>query len=190
MGISLNHPGDQSLDWASATDSNWSTLESSFVARQNSDTSTVTVTGTTSETALMANASVPANGLAAGGVLAVFAGGSITIPANTAATFTWRLRWGGLSGVLLTSYTSTFSSSGSSRTLGWVADHRIFCVSAGSSGTCDVEGWHHITGAINTTYTTSLATIDTTAAKTVLWTVQLSTTSLTAAQRGMLLDRG
>jgi hypothetical protein len=80
MGIALNRSANQSVNWWGAVDANWSTIESSYYGRLKSDTSVVTVTGTTSETVLMNNTTVPANTLSPGVVLSVWAAGTIGSP--------------------------------------------------------------------------------------------------------------
>src|SRR5947209_8457491 len=79
MGISLNHPAQGLVGWSSSVDTNWTTLETSYLARQQSDTSVVAVTGTTAETVLMANTTLPANALAVGTVVPVWAAGLISV---------------------------------------------------------------------------------------------------------------
>lgn len=199
MGVDLNRPAEGTVGWHSSIDSNWSTLESQYVARQESDTSIVTVTGTSSETVLIANA-IPANALAAGVVLAVYCAGTITVPASTTETPTWRLRWGGISGpVLWTSagFTYTVGAGGSGST-GWGHDVRIVCVSAGASGSVETQGFSFTgggtiasgAGATWVPANTAAVTVDTTTAKDLVLTIQVVASGCSTSQRVMVTNRG
>ncbi len=137
MGIALNHPSLRSVGWYPPVDANWTTLESFYVARQKSDTSVVTVSGTTAETALMSSATIPANTFQPGVVLDPWAFGNVTIPASSTPSVTFRLRWGGLAGTLLATYTWNFASQASAYQQGWNADSRLVCVTSGVTGTMD-----------------------------------------------------
>jgi hypothetical protein len=200
MGVSLNHPADGTVGWYSAVDGNWSTIEGQYVARQEGDTSVVTVSGTTNETVLMTNTTVPANALAAGVVLPVFACGSITIPAGTMGLSpTWRLRWGGISGSILLAwapfvYTNT---GGASINFGWTLVNRIIGVSAGSTGSAETGGWASSVlspasgaGASFVAYQSATTTIDTTTSQNLVWTIQSSVAGVSTSQRLMLTNRG
>jgi hypothetical protein len=189
MGIALNRIPEGATNWLALVEENWDTLEDDYLARQGSDTSVVTVTGTTAETALMANTTVPANGLQAGRILHPWAAGSVTIPASSTPSVTWRLRWGGISGTVLASWTWNFGSSGSPYTVGWIIEKMIACVSAGASGSVDVEGWISVGNGFQAGLTTAHTTIDTTAAKTLLWTVQLSLSTVSVSQRLFVVNR-
>jgi hypothetical protein len=189
MGVPLNHPIEGAVNWAGSIGANWTTLQSQYVARDASSTTEVTVTGTTSETLLM-TATVPANSLAAGVVMPVWAGGSVFIPASTTPTITWRLRWGGLTGVVLVSIPFQPASSGTMLSLGWTADIRVFTASSGTSGTVDTEGWLMPGSQILTVLTTSLTTIDTTTSKTLAWTIQTTDTNDEITQDQLVTNLG
>jgi hypothetical protein len=189
MGIPLVHTPQGKVDWFADVDGNWSTLESVYVARQKSDASIVTVSSTTSETALMSNTTIPANALVAGTVLAIWAAGSVTIPANATPSITFRLRWGGISGVVLATWTFNFGSNPTAYSLGWVNDHRLVCVSAGSSGSAELDGWMAADSAVPG-LTSSTVTIDTTASKLLLWTAQPSLSTVSVSQRFMMTNKG
>lgn len=192
MGIPLSHPTLGSTSWFSAMDGNLDTLEEEFFARLNSDTSNVTVTGTTAETALQANATVPANSLQAGSVLHLYAYGTVTIPASSTPSATWRLRWGGPSGTLLTpGFVWNFASDPSSYTLPWSAEYRLIPVSVGASGVFEVVGCMTMgTSFVTGTTTSTTGSIDTTAAAVLGWTVQPSATGVSVTQRVTVLQRG
>lgn len=184
MGLSLNHVAEGAVGWFGSVDSNWDTLESSYVARLQSDASVVTVTSTTSETLLMDNTTVPANALGVGTVIRCFAAGTVD-PAGVSGTVTFRLRWGGISGTVLT--TAAFSVSGST-VRGWVADARIFGKTTGSSGTLELERSFFIAGA--NTRGIVASTIDTTADKDLVWTIEPGSTSHVITQRLMVTELG
>jgi len=193
MGIPLTHSAEGKVGWTSDVDGNWTTLEASYLARQKSDTSVVTVTGTTSETVLMANTTIPANALAVGTVIPVWAAGNFLIPANTAATtITFNLRWGGLAGVQIDNTIYNTVKVGSAQTVEWVFDDRLCCVTTGASGTLMLESWAAFSDSNQffTGVTTGTATIDTTTAKLLVWTVTLGNSAITATQRQMVTDRG
>lgn len=189
MGIPLNRPAEGSVGWFSPVDTNWSTLEAQYVARQGSDTSVVTVSGTTSETALMANTTIPANGLAVGTVLSAFAAGTFSIAAFTNPSVIWRLRWGGISGTVLCTWTWNFNG-GFGFSGGWIADHKIVGVSAGATGSLELQGWMSTGTSFSTGLFNTTPTVDTTSSKVLLWTVQPSLTSVTLTQRMMIVNRG
>lgn len=189
MGISLTRSALGQSSWFNDMDGNLSTLEQSFVARQNSDTSSVTVSGTTAETALISSTTIPANALAVGTVLRPWAAGSIAVAASTSPTVTFRLRWGGLSGVELWVVTWTMGSSGSPYTNSWVKDLAVVCASTGGSGSVETDGWTGMGGSYYVS-APALSTVDTTANKVLLWTVQLSLTSASVTQRVMVVNRG
>jgi hypothetical protein len=191
MGIPLVHPAKGAESWFPAVDGNWKSLESFFLAREKSDTSIATVSGTTAETALMANTTIPANTLAAGTVIPLWAAGSITVPSTTTGTVTLRLRWGGVSGVILATWTLSFGSNPSAYTVGWVSDWRIVGITTGASGTAESDGWLGTSNdTIHAGLVTGTATLDTTTSKTLLWTAQLSATTLSASQRQMVTEVG
>jgi hypothetical protein len=172
-------------------DGNLDTLEEEYVARLNSDSSPVTVSSTTSETALISSTTVPANSLQVGSVLAPWAYGTVTIPAFSTPSVTWRLRWGGIGGNVLASWTWNFGSSGSPYTLGWIADYRIIPNSVGASAVFEVDGWMSMgTTFVSGTTTGSVLFIDTTANKTLLWTAQPSLSTVSVTQRSMIVNRG
>ena len=189
MGIPLIRSALGQTTWFNDMDGNLATLEESFVARQNSDTSSVTVTGTTAETALMASTTIPANALAVGTVLRPWAAGSLTVAASTTPTITFRLRWGGLGGVELWTVSWSMGSSGSPYTNSWVKDLSVVCASVGGSGSVETDGW---TGNGSGFFVSApaLATIDTTTSKVLLWTVQLSLSSASVTQRMMVVNKG
>ncbi|MGE0709146.1 MAG: hypothetical protein AB7N76_19515 [Planctomycetota bacterium] len=192
MGIALSHPSLGSTSWFSAMDGNLDTLEEEFFARLNSDASNVTVTGTTSETALQANATVPANSLQAGSVLHHFAYGTVTIPASSTPSATWRFRWGGTGGVLLTpGFVWNFSSDPNPYTLPWIAEYRLIPVSVGASGVFEVVGFMTMgTTFVTGTTTSTTGSIDTTADTVLGWTVQPSASGVSVTQRVTVLQRG
>jgi hypothetical protein len=189
MGISLNQITEGAVAWHGTVDANWTTLESQFVAQQKAESTVVTVSGTTSETVLMSTTSIPANALAVGTVIPNWAGGSVTIPASTTPNVTWRLRWGGISGTVLSAFTWTFTSSGSEYTLPWFWDFRIVGVSTGASGSARVDGWLGLWTNF-TSWNEGTITLDTTTAKDLVWTVQPSLSSVSVSQRSMTTDRG
>jgi hypothetical protein len=190
VGISLNHQAEGAVGWFSPVDANWSTLESQFVARQNSDASVVTVSGTTAETALMANTTIPANGLAVGTVLDDFSAGTVSIAAFTSPSVVWRLRWGGISGTILVAWTWNFTGGGGGFLGGWIADHKMVGVSTGASGSLELQGWMSTGTTFSTGFLNSAVTVDTTASKVLLWTVQPSLTSVTITQRMKVTNKG
>src|SRR5487761_2342203 len=174
MGIPLTHSPEGKVGWFGDVDGNWTTLETQDVARQKSDTGIVTVTGVTAETALMANTTIPANALAAGAGLSLWAAGSVTVAANTTPSFTFRLRWGGISGTVLSTWTwGPYGTSGTAYSFGWIFDHRLVCISAGASGSGELDGWMAANGC-DAGLTTGHGTIDTTTSKNLLLTVQPS----------------
>lgn len=189
MGIALNHPPIGSVGWAALVDANWATLEDQYVARQAGDTSVVTVTGTTAETALMANTTIPADGLGVGTVLDVLAAGNWTIPANSSPTITWRLRWGGTLGVVLATWTWLPTTGGSSVSGGWITNHNLVGVSAGLFGSVEVHGWF-ANASFATGFGTSAIGIATTSPVTLLWTVQSTLSTVSISQRLMVVNRG
>jgi len=190
MGVSLAHPAQGATDWFNDVDGNWSTLEDEFVARLSSDASEVSFTGTTAETALMANATIPANALGVGTVLVPWAAGYLTIPANSTPSVTFRLRWGGITGTVLVSFTWNFASNPSAYDMPWVHDYRIVGVSTGATGSCSVQGWAGMWTSYNVSYITANTTIDTTGAVTLLWTAQPSLSTVTVRQRLMIVNQG
>lgn len=190
MGLDLNRPVEGNTAWFTDIDDNWATLEDEFVARLKSDTSPVTVTGTTAETALMANTTVPADSLDVGTVLDVWAAGYVTIAAMTTPTISWRLRWGGLAGTFIVGFNWNFGSQGSAYTLGWITNYRLAGVSTGASGSLEPTGWMGLGGSSLVASHTAAVTIDTTADKNLLWTAQSSLTSSTVVQRLMVTKRG
>jgi hypothetical protein len=189
MGIPLTHSSRGKVGWFSDVDGNWTTLEGQYVARQKSDTGVVTVTGTTSETSLMANTTIPANALAVGTVLTTWMAGSVTIPANSTPNITFNLRWGGIAGVLLSSWTWSFGSNPTAYSVGWVADFRFICIATGVSGSLEGDGWM----AADTAFaglSSATATVDTTTNKLLLWTVQPSLSTVSISQRLMVTNLG
>lgn len=190
MGIPLNHPIEGSVGWAGSVGANWTTLQNQYVANEKSDTTRVTVSSTTSETVLMANTTIPANALAPGVVMPIWASGFLTIPANAAPTITFRLRWGGLSGVLLATSTFTPATSTSAQTLDWLSDFRYFDVTAGASGTVDGEGWFMLGILLSTALAAGLSTIDTTTAKLLVWTAQTTVATVSISQDQMVTNLG
>lgn len=190
MGLPLTHPAEGSVGWFSSFDANLTKLENEFVGRQNSDASVVTVSGTTAETVLMTSTSIPANTLLAGMVLAFFSSGTVTIPATSTPSVTFRLRWGGLGGTLLWSFTWLFGSNPTPYDLGWGAEHWIVCVSPGASGSIDQMGWTFAGTGFSGGLSTGAVTIDTTATKQLVWTVQPSLSTVTVTQRLMVANRG
>src|SRR5947209_2516261 len=111
MGVSLNHPSDQSVNWAGNVDSNWTQIESVYHGALNVDTLSYFFTGTTEQT-LTPSTTINANSVAAGTVLNAYSAGTLFVPALATGSVTLRLRWGGLSGVLLGTGTITPPSSG------------------------------------------------------------------------------
>jgi hypothetical protein len=189
MGIPLIHTARGNVGWFSDVDGNWSTLEGQYVAREKSDTSIVTVTGTTSETTLMANTTIPANALAVGTVLTTWMAGSITIPATSTPSITFRLRWGGITGVLLSTWTWSFGSNPTAYSLGWVGDFRFISITTGASGSLEGDGWM----AADTAFaglSSSTATVDTTTSKVLLFTAQPSLSTVSVSQRLMVTNLG
>ncbi|HZV00113.1 MAG TPA: hypothetical protein VFF73_25575 [Planctomycetota bacterium] len=190
MGIALNHPAEGTVNWAGTVGANFTTLQNQYVARIKGDTTSASVSGTTSETLLMANTTVKANTFAAGSVIPVWACGFIQVPANAAPTITWRLRWGGLSGVQLANVTFRPNTSTSAQVFIWTADVRLFCATAGSSGTVDSEGWLMPGSLVQTLLSTGLSTIDTTADKVLCWTGQTTVSTVTITQDNMATNLG
>jgi len=189
MGVSLNHPIEGAVNWAGSIGANWTALQNQYVARDASPTSQVTVTGTTSETLLMTG-SVPANSLAAGSVMPIYAGGFFSVPANTTPTITWRIRWGGISGIVLMTVNFNVASSGSVQNFDWWADVRYFCASAGSSGTVDGEGYMMLNTNLITLLASGLSTIDTTTTKTLAWTIQTTDVNDSITQDLLVVNLG
>jgi len=190
MGIALNQINEGAVAWFPTIDGNWTTLEKSYVAQENADGTVVTVTSTTSETVLITSTTIPANSLAVGAVIANWAGGSIFIPASTTPTAEFRLRWGGLTGVILADFVWSFGS-GAATTYPWLWEFRILGLTTGASGTCQVEGWIGLsTNSSFTAWDQGVATIDTTTAKNLVWTVQPSLSTVSTTQRSMVVDIG
>jgi hypothetical protein len=95
-------------------------------------------------------------------------------------------------GVLLASYVFSYASQAAT-TVSWESDHRTIDVTAGASGTSETDGWIMASGTneiVQATYSTAHATIDTTTAKTLLWTVQMSVATYSVTQRAIVVDRG
>jgi hypothetical protein len=201
MGISLNHPVAGAQSWFPDVDANWTTLENQYVARQNSDASIVSVTATTAETALMSNATIPANALGVGTVLVAWGAFTIQVPSLTTPTVTLRLRWGGLSGVLLWTTTLVCVSRLGGYTVGVTEDLRLVGVTAGASGSVEADGWLGMsdptkfgfaagTSGILAGLTTGTTTIDTTASKLLVWTTQSTVSGVTVKQRQQVVEKG
>ena len=200
MGIPLIHPAKTAEAWFTGVDGNWTTLEGQYVARQKSDASSVSVTGTTSETALMANATIPANALGVGIVLVHWAAFTIQVPSLSTPTVTLRLRWGGLSGVSLWATTLVCVSVFGGYTVGVTQDMRFVGITTGASGTAELDGWLGMSDPTKFGFaagtsgilagTGGVSTIDTTASKVFLWTTQSTVAGVTVTQRQQVVERG
>ncbi len=189
MGVSFgsNKPALGAVGWASGLNSVWTTLEDEFVSRHTSTTTSVTVTGTTSETALITATTIAGNSLVVGQTVRVFAAGTITIPASASAVpVTFRLQWGGLAGAMICSAAWNYGASGSPYTVGWCADFKMLIWNTGVSGNVESDGFHQTTGALQAI--TGSQSIDTTTNKVLCWTVQPSSTSVSCTQRVMGTD--
>jgi hypothetical protein len=184
MGISLNHLTEGAVAWFPTVDANWSEIESAYVAREKSDTGVVSVTGTTSETVLMNNTTIPANALAPGVPIRTFFAGTMNIAANTTPTITLMLRWGGLSGTDLGSIAITWASNAAAYTV--QVFYYVFAlgVTAGASGSVQLNAWY-ADNSFDAAVTTGLVTLDTTTAKSLVWTTTSTLTSSTTTQRLM-----
>jgi hypothetical protein len=102
---------------------------------------------------------------------------------------TFNLRWGGLTGVLLATYTITFGSA-AARQRNWVTDHRLVGVTTGASGTVEVDGWFFLGAGWSSNNPSSQPTIDTTTAKGLVLTVQMSNANYSTAQYQMDTNLG
>lgn len=133
-------------------------------------TSTVDVSNTTTETVL-ATASLPANFLIAGRTFDVTIRGYHT---SVSGNVRFRMRWGGVSGTVL-SDTGTFAV-GSHTDKGFIYETLITCRTAGGSGTVFSQAEYHelVSNETREGTTTSTVTIDTTTAKDLVLTVEMS----------------
>jgi hypothetical protein len=194
MGITLNQVTEGAVAWFPTVDGNWTTLEQKYVAQEAASGSPVTVANTTSETVLMNNTTIPANALGVGTVIPNWTAGTITIPASTTPSVTWNLRWGGLTGTILASFTWNFGSSGSAYTQNWQWDFRVIGISTGSSGSAQINGWIVMSqiGAVSLAepWDTGVVTLDTTTSKALVWTVQSTVAAVSTTQRLMYTDIG
>jgi len=191
MGIALIHPARGRAPWFDSMDANWSTLEQSFVARKYADTSNVTVSGTTSETPLMANTSIEAAQLTAGAVINVWAAGTLSVAAFTNPSFIWRLRWGGLGGDLLYTWSWSVDNSGGAGTdtSAWIFHHKIVLIAPGMGGSMEQESWSARAQYITLGDGGPLS-FDSSSTRTLLWTVQPSLSSVSVTQRQMITTIG
>ena len=170
---------------------NWSTLEQSFVARKYADTSNVTVSGTTSETALMANTSIEGAKLSAGAAINVWAAGTLSVAAFTNPTITWRLRWGGLAGSLLYTWNWSVDNSAGAGTLtsNWLLHQMIVLISTGAMGSIEEASWSARDEFI-TIGDGGVVSFDSSSTQTLLWTVEASLSSVSVTQRQMVTNIG
>ncbi|HZV00115.1 MAG TPA: hypothetical protein VFF73_25585 [Planctomycetota bacterium] len=187
MGVSLNHPTLGQVGWAGSVDSNWTTIEGQFVARKAASTTTVTVSSTTSETALISTASIPANTLVAGFTIRIYAAGSISIPSSMVGVpVTYNLRWGGLGGTLLQSAAWSYTGTGAAYTVAWSTNFVILCTNNGATGHVESDGWFATNTALQVI--TGAQQIDTTGTNTLLWTVTPSLNTVSVTQRVLDVD--
>ncbi|HZV00114.1 MAG TPA: hypothetical protein VFF73_25580 [Planctomycetota bacterium] len=189
MGIALNTINEGDVGWFTKLDGDWTTLESQYVAQENADGNVVTVTSTTSETVLISSTTIPANALAVGTVISTFAGGSVFIANMTTPSVTFTLRWGGLTGTVLATFTWNFSS-GAATTFPWWWDFKIGGFSTGVSGGAVIGGWIGLGSNSFTSWDTGFVTLDTTTSKNLVWTVTPSLASVSTTQRSMTVDLG
>jgi len=188
MGTPLNHIGEGAVAWFSTIDANWSEIELDYLSRLKSDTSAVTVSNTTTEKVLMANTTIPANAINANVLFPVYAAGSISVAANTTPAMEFRLRYGGITGVVLADITWTMRSSTTAYTTGFVFDFRLTGLSAGSSGSIQADGFQSVDSAFFSVDSV-ISTINTTQASTLVWTVQPSLVSASATQTLMITNQ-
>lgn len=191
MGLPLIHPARGEAAWFDSMNSNWTTLENSFVARKSSDTSNVTVSSTTAETALMANTSIEGAKLTVGAVINSLSSGTLSVAAFTNPTFTWRLRWGGIGGAVLYTWNWSVDNSGGAGTAtsAWIFHQMLILSSLGVSGSAAQESWSSRAQFI-TQGTGAPVTFDSSSTKTLLWTVQPSLSSASVTQRQMVTTIG
>jgi hypothetical protein len=123
---------------------------------------------------ILSSYTVTANSLYAGALLRLHAVGN-TDNIATSGTFIFRLRWGGIGGTIIA--TSTIASQGSANTvLPWWLDADILATTIGASGTISLGGVIRQTIGLNLAALASgSVTVDTTASKDLVLTVQMAT---------------
>jgi hypothetical protein len=156
---------------------------------------------TASETAFDRSFTVPANSLVAGDVLRLRAWGTNGTHSSGTVTILFRLRWGGVAGVILAEMSAAVNMN-FSQSYRWVVESTILFTAIGASGVAEAVGaFHHTRAGGLGSWTDNMPwipnaggtalTVDTTANKALVVTVThgASNAANTATLRGYTLER-